>query len=344
MNIPVPSQPVSTQKLPVGLRMLLLIPVALLILLYYTFIHEGGHALFGLLFGGKLSTFDVNFFNLSAHVGMTGEFAAWQSAVISAAGVSLPFLVWTVWMLLVPKMTNQILEWFKIIASIAVINSLLAWLFIPLLYLSGKAPADDSTNFLNITHAPPLIVSVFVLLAYVGGWALLLYKVGGRAGFVTRFQGGVTNLDSRESLRSLLTMAGVAAVMIAIVIGLNQVSDPTVGLSAPSGYKQVVSLNLAEKSYQNELIYQFELGQPTQANIFIAMHEIQTGPFNVKMTGPDGYEFTFVQFTSEKVGIGNASSHPTNLALQSGTYRIYLSVPSNPKGTLTVSTNGIAAP
>ena len=38
----------------------------------YTFLHEAGHAMAGWLLGQSLAEFDVSFWDLSAHVGLTG--------------------------------------------------------------------------------------------------------------------------------------------------------------------------------------------------------------------------------------------------------------------------------
>ncbi len=46
--------------------------VALFVFFMYTFLHEAGHALIGLLFGQSLTEFDVSFWDFSADVGMAG--------------------------------------------------------------------------------------------------------------------------------------------------------------------------------------------------------------------------------------------------------------------------------
>ena len=50
-----------------------LLLVLLITALSYTALHEGGHALAGLSFGGRITDFNVNFFNLGAHVGIDGK-------------------------------------------------------------------------------------------------------------------------------------------------------------------------------------------------------------------------------------------------------------------------------
>ncbi len=53
-----------------GFMLLILLGIALA----YTVLHEGGHALAGLAFGGTVREIDVNFFNLGAHVNIDGSF------------------------------------------------------------------------------------------------------------------------------------------------------------------------------------------------------------------------------------------------------------------------------
>ena len=45
------------------MRVFTLLFVAISTLFAYTFFHEGGHALFGVLFGGTLTRFSVDFIN-----------------------------------------------------------------------------------------------------------------------------------------------------------------------------------------------------------------------------------------------------------------------------------------
>jgi len=52
-----------------------LLLTAMAVTLAYTTLHEGGHALAGLAFGGRITEFNVNFFNLlHAHVSIAGEY------------------------------------------------------------------------------------------------------------------------------------------------------------------------------------------------------------------------------------------------------------------------------
>ena len=117
----------------------LLLVVLLFVFFLYTFLHESGHALAGWLFGQSLTEFNISFWDLSAHVGLTGgELTQPQLAVQAAAGVSLPLLIWTIFISLVPRKANFALETLKLVSSMAVVNTLLAWIVLPFYLFSGR--------------------------------------------------------------------------------------------------------------------------------------------------------------------------------------------------------------
>ena len=64
--------------------------IALFVLVVYTVLHESGHALVGLAFGGTITAFNTNFLNLTAHVGIEGNFSILQQCLVAVAGVSFP--------------------------------------------------------------------------------------------------------------------------------------------------------------------------------------------------------------------------------------------------------------
>ncbi len=124
---------------------------ALCAIILYAFLHESGHALAGLLFGGSITSFSIDFWDLSAHVGVEGTFSPAQRGLIGVAGAGCPLLIWAAYSRLVRGSTNAVVFWFTTVSSLAVINSLLPWIFLPLPYPAGQRPGDDVINFLNNT-------------------------------------------------------------------------------------------------------------------------------------------------------------------------------------------------
>lgn len=124
----------------------------LFVLVVYTFLHEAGHALVGILFGQSLSNFDISFWDLSAHVRLSGTLTSAQRTIQIGAGAALPFLVWTLLISAAPRKGNVALELLKLVGSMAVVNSLLSWIILPILAYASRAPAGDDTPYLDLSH------------------------------------------------------------------------------------------------------------------------------------------------------------------------------------------------
>ncbi|HEX2980720.1 MAG TPA: M50 family metallopeptidase, partial [Anaerolineaceae bacterium] len=121
---------------------LILVGISLIFLIAYTLFHEGGHALVGALFGARITSLSLSFWDLTAHVGMTDNehFSVFQHALTSLAGVSLPILAWMIALTLLPRKGNIFLDWFKLLGSMSVFSPLLVWIVIPILSIFGKPP------------------------------------------------------------------------------------------------------------------------------------------------------------------------------------------------------------
>ena len=115
--------------------------VAFFVLYFYTFLHEAGHGLAAVLFGGQVLAINVDFITMGAHVRTAGAFTPLQNSLKSLAGPGLPVLTWAAFMLAVPRRAGLALELVKTLSTLMVLNSTLPWVVIPLLYTKGLAPA-----------------------------------------------------------------------------------------------------------------------------------------------------------------------------------------------------------
>jgi len=316
--------------------LLVLVFFLLLVLLLYTFAHEGGHALMGLLFGGRVTSFSVNFFNLSAHVGLEGDFTPAQNAIISAAGVSLPYLLCMALILGTPKKADPVLEWFRLLAFMGTVNSLLAWVVIPILVSNGATIGDDSANFLGYTHFSPWLISGTTLLVYLMGWAAYLSRAGGLRGLISRLRSRGIDLSLPDSRRSLRNLAAIGVVAAAATLGLSQ-AFPDRFLEAPAGYHLAVDVDLSPRTHTGESVYEFPLEQPARASFFFALQNVKGAPVKIELAGPEGYSNTFFRDTDPKLDIGRATIHPQDLPLEPGGYQIRLTAPQG-GGRITVYT------
>ena len=276
----------------VRVNILLLLFAALCVGLVYTTLHEGGHALVGLVAGQALTEFNVNFFDLSAHASLLGQLTPAQRALQAAAGVVLPLLVWVLFIYVVPRRASLAVELLKCVASIGTLSTLLAWIILPFFYASGRAPSDDSINFLRLTSLPPLLLSAAALGLYAGGWVVFLARIRGLRDEIRFIQSADLALERPALRRSVLFMGGVLVLDLALVLaaGLASRANPPQPISVPAAYRPVNTVDLSYHAYQSDTVAWFTLDQPTDAGVFVELSNINTPYFDLALTGPNGFQ------------------------------------------------------
>jgi hypothetical protein len=298
-----------------GFMLLILLGFALA----YTVLHEGGHALAGLSFGGTVREIDVNFLNLGAHVNIGGSFSRIQQAVINVSGAALPFLVWLVLILALPKKGSPLVRWAKFIVSAGAICSLLAWVIIPILYIKNNAPAgDDVTRFLVNSGLPPLVVTFGALALFVGGWFL----------FVWRFPGtrSIWNDIVINIVKPVPTwhwaLAGGVVVTALIGAGILLISSLGSGLPhTPGGYTLAASVDLSSRDRQAETIAGFDLPVAGDAAIILRVTGIDTSFIDVTLVPSQGVPLLLMHGEN---WVSAASEAQNQYRLPAGDYKVAL--------------------
>ena len=316
-------------------KVLCILFIFLFVVLTYTFLHEGGHALVGIVSGARLTAF--SFIDTNAHVSLDGNLTPFQEMVFNAAGVTLPLLAWLVFILWVPKRSNLAVECLKMMASVMVLSTLTAWIALPALFLFGKAPlSDDVTNFLRNSQLPPLMVSAFALLAFSGGWVLLARRIPDLRSELAFFRRTDEELFTPGVWRVSGVLVALLLVFAAAGFAANgfHLAAPsrTPGYLPPSGYALVKTIDLAEKEYTGEVIYQFAIEKERTSGVYLLVQDINSPYFEVILSGPDNYHKQIIH--AEGYTATQDSPH-TEGQLQAGEYQIILTSKKSP-GTLLV--------
>ncbi len=311
-------------------KVLLILFVFMFVVLTYTFLHEGGHALVGILSGERLTAF--SFIDTNAHVSLDGNLTPFQEVVFNAAGVTLPLLVWLVFILRVPKQSNLAVECLKMTASVMVLSTLTAWIALPVLFLFGKAPlSDDVTNFLRNSRLPPLTVTGFALMAFSGGWVLLAHRIPSLRDELGIFRG----IDQEIITPGAWRVSGVLAALLlafgAAGFAANgfRLAAPsrTPGYLPPSGYALIKTIDLTEKEYTGEVVYQFAIEKERTAGVYLLIQNINSPYFEVILSGPDKYHKQIIH--AEGYTATQDSPH-TEGQLPAGDYQIILTSKKSP--------------
>jgi hypothetical protein len=330
----------KTNSLSTLKMILVILFVALFVFFIYTFLHETGHALTGWFFGQSLTEFDASFWDLSAHVGLTGgNLTQMQLAIRSAAGVLLPLLLWAIFISLVPRKGSFTLETLKLLSSMIVVNTLLAWIVLPVLFLFGKAPSNDVTSFLNYSQMPPLLLSFTALVLYANCWMFFLSRIDGFRSELMMFS--TTQIDDLDggTRATLGIMTGVMVVCATLVFVLNLQAavNPSGRFSPPDGFARAAEIDLSARSYASETIAWFTVHEKSSAGVFVVINNIDTTYFDLSVAGPDGTNSIVLH------GEGYSASQDGGLwekTLQPGTYHVVLTSDQS-AGTAAVYLNNI---
>lgn len=131
-------------------------------------IHEAGHGILVLLFGGNINSIQPFFFNGAPQISYTGDFTSGARALIAMGGVGASLFVAILGIKLIPfDKFNPPLKAALSLMIISFLSQSLAWIFIPILYMLGIVIGDDSVNFIHYSRWHPLIVaglSIIILL------------------------------------------------------------------------------------------------------------------------------------------------------------------------------------
>lgn len=309
--------------------------VVLFVLLLYTFLHETGHALVGLSFGQTLSAFNVSFWDLSAHVRLSGSLAPNRRAVQSVAGVMLPFLLWLLFIMMVPRRASFPLESVKLIGSMAVVNSLLSWIILPILDLLGQAPtSDDVIHFLRASRIEPLLLTGAAVLLYGLGWRSFLARSDGIRHYVLLFRQG--NVPSTSELQpTVFGMVAIMALLLSITVGVNVIAVQNQGaaLAPPPDFQLVAEIDLSSRAYDADVLGQFMVAETAAVDIFFTLQEVDTPYLDLSLIGPAGDEITILHGEGFRTGRHGKGTWKRNLP--AGTYQLVLTAHQSP-GVLSV--------
>ena len=300
---------------PTRLLVVSLALAALCTAVFYTFLHEGGHALVGLLSGGRITGFSINFLDFSAHVGLDGIFSPAQQTWLHAAGAGLPFLAWLALILIAPRRADSAIQLFKTFFSLGVINSLLAWVIVPLIYLAGQAPEyDDVTKFLQVSGMPPLLLSLLAAGLYAGGMALFFTRVPVKE-MVAEWRGA--NSPTALPWRSWIGLGGSALLVALVALLLNQLG----GDGVPPGYRLAANVDLSKQAYAQARIGEFERLSAGESSFYLVFEDIDAQFLDLRLLGSDGSNTNLLQAQGF---IANGSSLTPLLSLPAGKYEIRL--------------------
>jgi len=263
---------------------IILLAIILGSLLTYTFLHEAGHALMALGLGGTITDFNINFLDMGAHVGLRGDFTPGQRAWINLSGAALPFSLWTITMLALPRQTAPLVQIFKGVSALIVVNTLLAWMALPVLHLFRCAPpSDDVTQFLINSQVTPLAVTLTAAGCYALGWVITVKRIAQPGAALS----AVLKMEVPR-FHGQYVAALVAFSALLIVGGSLNITICREQSRIPEGFALIKDIDLSSKDLGMEPIASFTLTQPERVGFLLRVQNLNAAYLDVTLKKIDG--------------------------------------------------------
>jgi hypothetical protein len=226
----------------------------------YTLLHEGGHALVAMMYGGKIDRFVLGF---NAHVGTSGaSFTPFGESLFHLGGALLPVMVLAVALLFYNRnIKSTVYHYLYAVFTVSIIGSLIAWVAIPVISLFTAPPAgDDVTRFLDVSKLHPLFVSFISLLVI-----LLIVFAALKKGMLLKIKEYLKSISKVEKTRFSKRQA-VALVFLVLFLGI-AVFFASILLFPKIVFETSFTMNIRENKKEWEMAFDVEKSKSYNLNV-----------------------------------------------------------------------------
>ncbi|HXK97377.1 MAG: M50 family metallopeptidase [Limnochordia bacterium] len=253
------------------LRFIAVTGIALGVIYLYAILHEGGHALFVLVFGGELTEFEINFLVSKPHISYTGINDPLRQALVSLGGPLVPLALVPLLILVLRRAKHVLTKGLVLLTLVGLLPTVLISAVIAFAYgFEMAGTSEDIARFLNLTGFNPFLTAG-ALVALFGVLLALVIKVG------KAYDAAVTVVKAlrENSAKSRTSPAAwvLSAILItaAVVLIGNAVRQKPV--SQPLTYHTKIEVSLDEIDSSSTIFHTFKVDRPT---VFDFVYSVQT--------------------------------------------------------------------
>jgi len=240
---------------------LIMLFIAIGILILYTFLHEGGHAIFAVIFGGRLSSFNINFLSGIPSIRYTGDLALWKKAIIALAGPMVPFIIWLMAIMGVKVTNNIIFKKIMLFFSVSILATFFINIILPLLYEAGvNVQGEDIVNFIVYSKINSYLLSVLITILALLGGLLLCKRLDIKKTFIEQIEVNIKN--KTHQLGIIVAVIFTSVILVISTINVIPTFNVTSSFKVPKNYDQLINIKLDEKNYINTSIYELKVKEP----------------------------------------------------------------------------------
>ena len=295
-----------SQRIKTVVCVILFIPIWFFL---YAFLHEAGHALVGLAYGGTIENFV--FWNVNAHVGIiNADLTSFGASLMNSAGMLLPVILGAIAIAFYKPHVKFIGYHFCFCAgSVSLVFTMLTWVVIPIISLFTYMTGEDTTHFLNSSGIHPILVSAGALIL-VFLFIFLLHKKG----LLRKAKELYNSLrEYRKTNRKRAWLYAVIVLLFLVAAALFVVNNSVVRDSLFNRKTVIfsVSIHVDDILKEDKFVFAFDIEETKEYDVELDMkaHGVIAA---LSLAAEDG-DLVYRNLGEESLGI-------TNLILHNGRY------------------------
>ncbi|HBN96463.1 MAG TPA: hypothetical protein DDZ66_09180, partial [Firmicutes bacterium] len=270
---------------------LAMLGISLGVIFLYAFLHEGGHALLVLLFGGTVTEFEVDFFTYSPHISYVGISNPMQRAFISLGGPLLPLILVLPLTLLLRRTKNLVVQGTSLLLLGSLLPTLLVSVGISLAYGFGSVDAsEDVARFLFYSGFNPFMVAGAFLILFVATLVFLL-KVGRVKDVYVKIKRALRGPTDK---RSPMLVARIIVTVVVLALGtvvIRHTIDGDQPVNQPLSYHTRIDVDLQDVKADSTFFHTFAVEDPT---VFDFVYSLDThSDITLRLVNVGGEPFVF---------------------------------------------------
>lgn len=303
------------------INMLILFLICVSMMVVYTLVHEGAHALFIVIFGGRVTDFDFNMLSGNPHVGFDGDIGASGYAVMRAAGPLLPYLLLMAGLFIMNRNRRLFAQKVYLFTSFMVLASMIPNIIIPVLLETGAdVSGEDIAAFTAGMGFNGYAVAFVMVLLFAAALILILKKLRIKDAFTYMIDADLRNKKLLAPMVALIViLVGIPAVAAFNIIGQN-IGNRTANV--PKNYDHHIDLVLENIDEAESTVFDFIAEKPELYDFNIIGDT--TAEVVLKITGTTRISGLRANEMVICSGKGKTNSIFTNWLLEKGHYSVTL--------------------
>lgn len=295
--------------------------IGIVVVILYTIVHESAHALFVVIFGGKVLSLDFNVLSGYPHINWEGNMKPYENAVISIAGPLVPYLLLITGLTHINRNRHLLIQKIFLFISVIVLGSMIPNIIIPILLEVGvDVTGEDTAKFAMSMNLNGYVVAFIMAILFVLAAILIIKRLRIKEALAYSIHIEVYNKKTSILTATLiLIFIGALAAISFNVISKNMNAYHT---SIPKEYDNVIDIDMKNMDKTESEIYELTVEESALYDFNIVGNTSED--VQLKLVGSSRINGLRTNEMVISLGKGKVNASYTNWFLEKGSYNFYL--------------------